>query len=317
MGYIVNTARFIPKTKIVNAELIQFPEKYRRLIEEKAGIKSRYHVTDECTSDLGTGAVNKLLAKTGVDPLRIDALLCATSSPDRLQPATATRIQELTGLKNAFAFDINSVCSGALFALRTADALIKTGLDNVIVVAAEAYSKILNPHDITTYPYFGDGAGAILVSSSGILEIRDFLLYTDGSGADIIQVPAGGTMLPAARVQNEKQFFFHMNGAAVYQFACEKGEQVIKSLMDRNHLVPDMVVTHQANAKIIEEIASRTSLNSKNFYINVNEYANMAAASVVIALDECLEKRGIPKSIFLATFGGGLSWGGCCLIRNN
>src|SRR5215204_2318858 len=120
MSYIHSTSAYLPEKVVKNEDLVQFPERYRNVIAEKAGIFTRRHVTVECTSDVGAGAVGRLLDKSGVSPGAVNALICATSSPDRIQPATATRIQELCGLRQAFAFDINSACSGAVYALRLA-----------------------------------------------------------------------------------------------------------------------------------------------------------------------------------------------------
>lgn len=313
MAYIVETSHYLPENIIENKDLTQFPEKYRHLIGEKAGVMARRHVTEECTSDLGAKAVQKLIEKSGIDPQSVEALICATSSPDRMQPATATRIQELCGLRNAYAFDVNSVCSGGVYALKLASSLIKDGAKNVVVVASEVYSKILNPKDIASFPYFGDGAGAVLVSDTGHYELKDFVLYSDGSGADVIQVPASGSMLHPSEVDNQKKLYFTMLGAEVFKFACSKGSEVIKTLSKRNDVMPNRVVTHQANINIINEIAKRTQLPEEMFFVNLQQYANIAGASSIIALDECLEKNQSEENIFLVVFGGGLSWGGCYL----
>lgn len=317
MAFIVNTAQYLPANEISNHDLTQFPPKYRQLIEEKAGIKTRRHVADECTSDIGALAVKALLHKSGIDPTEIDVLICATSSPDRIQPATATRIQEVCGVKNAYAFDLNSVCSGGIYGLNIASSLIKDGAKNVIVVASEVYSKILNPKDIATFPYFGDGAAAVLLSDHGAYELKDILLFSDGSGCDVIQIPAGGSMLPASAVKKERDYYFSMEGQSVYRFACEKGSKLIELLSKRNEITVDRVITHQANLNIIKEIARRTDISDNKFFINVDKYANTAGASVLIALNEYLESKEAKEEdhIFLVTFGGGLSWGGCYLKK--
>lgn len=319
MAFIVNTAQYLPDNEISNQDLTQFPPKYRQLIEEKAGIKTRRHVTDECTSDIGALAVKELLHKTGMNPAQVDVLICATSSPDRIQPATATRIQEICGLKNACAFDLNSVCSGGIYGLKIASSLIKDGAKNVIVVASEVYSKLLNPKDIATFPYFGDGAAAVLLSDQGAYELKDILLFSDGSGCDVIQVPAGGSMLPASAVKKERDYYFSMEGQRVYRFACEKGSELMELLAKRNEVVADRVITHQANLNIIKEIARRTNISCEKFFINVDKYANTAGASVLIALNEYLESEEVKDEthVFLAAFGGGLSWGGCYLKKEH
>lgn len=318
MSFLIGCSRHLPQKVVDNNDLIQFPEKYRNVIYEKAGVYSRRHVDTECTSDIGASAVKLLIERQGIDVNSVDALICATSSPDRIQPATATRIQELCGLKKAYAFDVNSVCSSGVYAMKLASSLIRDGATNVIVVASEVYSKILNPNELKSYPYFGDGAGTVLISKKkGQYEILDFVLGSDGSGSEVIQVPAGGTMLPGPMVTSEKEFYFKMIGQQVFEFACNKGTEVIEALVERNGVRPDVVIPHQANINIINEIARRTGILSRQFYVNLDRYANTAGASVLIALDEYLEDNQGADHIFLVVFGGGLSWGGCFLKRIN
>ena len=316
MAFVNCTSRYLPSKVIENKDLIQFPEKYRNVIAEKAGVLSRRHVVDECTSDIGAEAVSSLIIQNQIAPESIDVLICATSSPDRIQPATATRIQELCGLNNAYAFDVNSVCSSAVFAMKLASGLIKDGANNVLVVASEVYSKILNPLELRTFPYFGDGAAATLITkNTGSYELVDFVLGSDGSGSEVIHVPAGGTMLPGSKVENPKDFYFKMNGREVYDFACDKGSSLIQMLSERNGILPDIVIPHQANINVIKEIGRRSGFGKDMFFINLDRYANTAGASVLIALDEYLEKNTAPDHVFLIVFGGGLSWGGCYLRR--
>jgi len=316
MPYIRSTARYLPPKVVHNRDLEQFPAQLREMIESKAGVKTRHVAEGECTSDLGAKAVQTLLESAGVVRNEIDCLICATSSPDRMQPATATRIQKLCGLDGLFAFDVNSVCSGTVYALRVASALVQDGLRNVIVVASEVYSKILNANDISTFPYFGDGAGACLVSRTGAYELADFVLYSDGNGCDIIQVPAGGTMLPRSSVKDESDYYFRMMGRKVYEFATQRGTEVLSELSARNGSVPDRVVLHQANVNIVHEIARRSKLPIEKFFLNVDRYANTAGASVLIALDELLEIES-PETIAVCAFGGGLSWGGALLRKKS
>jgi 3-oxoacyl-[acyl-carrier-protein] synthase-3 len=311
VAFLVDVACWLPETVVVNDDFVQFPAQYRAMIAEKAGILARRRVTTECTSDVGAQAVALLLKKTGLDPDAVGALICATSSPDRMQPPTATSIQHACGLSRAFAFDLNAVCSGAVYALRVAAGLVNEGVPNVIVVGAEVYSRILNPKDITTLPYFGDGAGAALVAAEGAYEMREWILGSDGSGADVIQVPGGGTKLPSPLVQREKDHYFTMNGAAVFEFACRQGSAVLRELVQRSGGVPDCVVTHQANVRIIDEIARLSGVPRERFVVNVDRYGNTAAASVLIGLAEHLESGAAPRSIMLVGFGGGLAWAGC------
>jgi 3-oxoacyl-[acyl-carrier-protein] synthase-3 len=314
---ILSTGRYLPESSITNLELKQFSPKMIPFIEQKTGVKARRFASSyQCTSDLGVIAAINCLEKIDFDPLELNTVILCTSSPDRIQPATATRVQDKIGAKNAFAFDINSVCSGAIFGLQVADSLIKAGsARNVLLVAAEVYSRYLNPNDFSTFPYFGDGAGAILLSSTEENEgIIQTLLRTDGSKSECIQVPAGGTMLPFKEINNEKEVYFKMMGREVYEFAVEKGSEVIKEILHEASLNKEdvsYVISHQANINILKEISVRTEVDLNKFIINLDKYGNTAAASVLIGLDELVESGNVKAGdlILLVAFGGGLSWG--------
>jgi 3-oxoacyl-[acyl-carrier-protein] synthase III len=320
---IFATGAYVPDRAVPNEALTQFPASVLPLIREKTGIACRrYAADDQYTSDLGHLASRLCLERARVDATELDAILLATSSPDRVQPATATRIQELLGATRAFAFDVNSVCSGAVFALHMADALVRTGsAGRVLVVAAELYSRsYINPRDFSTCACLGDGAAAVLVGpgrpGSGILGSR---LHTDGSGADLIQVPAGGTMLPSQRVERPQDVFFTMRGPEVQEFASTRGAEVIQELLSAHGLRCEdlaFVVPHQANITVLQSLARRLGIDFSKFVVTLDRYGNTAGASVLIAFDELImsgrAKRG--DLVALVVFGGGLSWG-ATLIR--
>jgi len=250
------TGSYLPTREIRNQDLKQFPASAQALIQEKTGILARrYAADDECTSDLAAQAGRACLLMAGCQPEEVQAIIVATSSPDRMQPSTAARAQHVLGAKNAFAFDVNSVCTGAIYALELGNALVKSGrVTNVLILAAEVYSRILNPSDFSTCPYFGDGAGAALLEASersgGILHT---ILKTDGSGHDVIQVPAGGTMRPYAKMASPKEQYFTMKGREVYDFAVSRGAEVIVELLAALGLSTDEVshvIPHQANINI-------------------------------------------------------------------
>lgn len=318
---VISTGSYLPEREVVNADLKQFPESAIPLIEEKTGIAARRYAADgECTSDLAARAAQKCLAAANFPADRVQALIVATSSPDRMQPATAARTQHLLGLRRSFAFDINSVCSGGLYALEIGSSLLRSGrVDNVLVVAAEMYSRILNPQDFSTWPYFGDGAGAVLLAKTekrcGLVHS---ILRTDGSGHDVIQVPAGGTMLPYGNMESSRQLYFTMRGKEVYQFAVEKGSTVIRELLEAGELSTDdvsYVIPHQANIHILKELARRTSIPFDKFIVNLDRYGNTAGASVLIAFDELRSSRPLRPGdlVVLVAFGGGLSWAAAAL----
>jgi 3-oxoacyl-[acyl-carrier-protein] synthase III len=315
---ILATGSYLPEQIVRNEDFTQFPVKSLLVIEEKTGVRTRrFASSSQCTSDLAGQAGKACLTSAGFDPRQVDAVILATSSPDRLQPATATRVQQLIGTTNAFCFDVNSVCSGAIFALALANSMIKSYFcKTVLVIAAEVYSKILNPADFSTYPYFGDGSGAVLLTAADESKhsIVDAILRTDGAGADVIQIPAGGTMLPYTQLKQQKDIYFKMKGKEVYQFAVEKGSQVIGQLLEDTGTDKDevrWVIPHQANINIINELAERTGIDRDRFYVNLDCHGNTAAASVLIALDELWTQRPLQPNerLVIVAFGGGLSWG--------
>jgi 3-oxoacyl-[acyl-carrier-protein] synthase-3 len=320
---ILATGAYLPERVVPNEALTQFPAATLPMIAEKTGISARrYAAPDQFTSDLGANAARQCLERAGVPALDVDAILLATSSPDRVQPATATRVQNLLGARNAYAFDVNSVCSGALFALNMADAIVRTGgAKRVLVIASELYSRtLLNPRDFATCAVLGDGAGALLVgpgeSGRGILGSR---LHSDGSGADLIQVPAGGTMLPYSKMERAQDQYFLMRGRDVHDFAGTQGVAVVEELLaehgiDRKDVA--FVVPHQANITVLHAIAEKLSMPFSKFAVTLDRYGNTAAASVLIAFDDLITSgRAKPGDlIVLVAFGGGLSWA-ATLIR--
>lgn len=315
---VSSTGSYLPDVVISNEDLVQFSEEARKLVSEKTGVLARRASHDnECTSDLAVRAARACLDKVGYSPKDIDAIIVSTSSPDRMQPATATRVQSLLGAANSFAFDINSVCSGSAFGIALADSMIKSGNHgNVLFIAAEMYSKILNKKDYSTYPYFGDGAGAVLFQSGtdashGVLHS---CLKTDGSKHDTICVPGGGSMLPFEKMASPKQAYFKMKGLDVFSFTIDKGPEIMRQVTGEAGVdLHDIrcFICHQANINIINRIAEIISIPKERFFVNLHRYGNTASASVLIALDEAIAQGNVVKGdlVMLVAFGGGLSWG--------
>lgn len=319
---LLATGSWLPGEGVPNAALTQFPRDRINLIEQKTGIQSRHYASREhSTSDLAIQAALRCLESGGIGAAALDTIILATSTPDRLIPATAPLIQSNLGASNACAFDINSVCSGALFALHVANGLICSGTNRcVLVVAADTYSRFLDPSDFSTRPYFGDGAAAALLVATTDADERGVLgsyLRSDGSGADLIQIPAGGARQPGSLTTNQKDFFFKMNGRAVYDFAVERGTEAVQQALAQAGLKPadlDWLVPHQANKFICEEIARRCGIPADRLVMNIQQKGNTAAASLLIALDDA-RRNGETKvrTICLVAFGGGLSYGAMIL----
>ena len=314
---IFSTGSHLPESVVPNEDLTHFPSSSIKLIAQKIGVLSRRIAPEEeCTSDLAIKAARRCLQKVDFPAERIQGIVLSTSSPDRMQPATATRVQHELGATNAFAFDINSVCSGSTFGICMADALIKSGkFENILFIASEMYSKILYKRDFCTFPLFGDGAGAILfrAGNSG-RGVYHSCLRTDGSRSDAVCVPAGGTMLPFQKMTSPRLAYFKMHGTAVFEFATNQGAEIILQLLEEAGAALqdiDWFICHQANINIIETIADRLSVSREKFVVNVDRYANTASASVLVALDEAISDNIVREGDLVVTsaFGGGLSWG--------
>jgi 3-oxoacyl-[acyl-carrier-protein] synthase-3 len=311
---IHSTGSYLPENIVRNEDLEQFPAAALKLIEQKTGVRERRHAAEgQGTSDLAASAAARCMENSGIDPDELDAIILATSSPDSIQPATGARVQHLLGASNAYAFDINSVCSGSVFAFSMADSMIRSGrAEKVLVVASEVYSRILNREDFSTFPYFGDGAGAVLFVAADRPGIVNSVLHTDGSGADVIMVRAGGSMLPCRDAEEEKDLYFRMDGRKVYEFALEAGPEVVRELLEAEGLGPDdvaRVFSHQANINILKELSSVLKIPFERFSLNLDRYGNTAAASTLIALDADMGDLGPGDRLVFVAFGGGLSWG--------
>ncbi len=320
-SYIVSTGSALPEKKVLNEELLQFPKASLPLIKAKTGVESRYRCSDdERTSTLALKAAKKCIEKIGFDVSKIDAVVLASSTADRSIPATAAKVANELGAHNAFAFDVNSVCSGSVFLLEVGRSLLESGAaKNVILIAADAYSKILDPTNFSTFPYFGDGAGAVLLSSetSGI-QVLGAILKTDGSGYETVTVKAGMGEIPISKIQDNKDIYFKMDGRAVFEFAVTKGSEIIDSVIEKFDVKKSdisVVIPHQANINIVNSLSEKTGIDRAKFFTNLQRVGNTASASVLLALDEYLSSASPVKNSFgvLASFGGGLSWAGAIL----
>jgi 3-oxoacyl-[acyl-carrier-protein] synthase-3 len=314
---IRSTGSYLPEKVVLNDELTQFPVESLPRIAMKTGVLSRRIAPEEsCTSDLAIKAGLNCLEKANFPVEQVQGIILSTSSPDRVQPPTATRTQAGLGAPGAFAFDINSVCAGSSYGICLADSMIRSGrFDNLLFIAAEMYSKILNPNDFSTLPYFGDGAAAILfVSGNGDKGVQHSCLGSDGHLWDTVGVFGGGTMIPFNRLTNPNAIYLKMNGRAVYEFAMKRGTEVLARLAEETGISLDEVdcfICHQANINILKGISSTLNIPFEKFYVNLDRYGNTASASVIIALDEAIGSNMIREGSLVATvaFGGGLNYG--------
>lgn len=315
---IVGIGTAIPEKILTNDDLTKMVDTSDEWIRSRTGICQR-RIADKntATSDLCVLAAEKALEDAGITAEELDLIIVATFSPDMLIPSTACIVQDRIGAKNAGAFDLSAGCSGFLYGLATGSQFVASGAyDTVLVIGADTLSKFLDWEDRSTCILFGDGAGAVVLKSSppntGILS---FYLGSDGSGADLLKMPAGGSRLPASQETiKERQHYIRMNGKEVFKFAVKvMGEASIKALekcgLTKENI--DFLIPHQANYRIIDAAVKRLNLPPDKVYVNLDRYGNTSSASVPVALEEALKEGKIKKGdiVVLVAFGGGLSWG--------
>lgn len=316
---ILATGGRVPHRVVKNSFFEYLVEGADEWIHSRTGIRERrFAAENEATSDLAGAAAQQALDSGGVDPLSIDCIIVSTSTPDMILPPTACMVQKMIGAENAFAFDMNAVCSGFVFGVEAADNFIRSGkYRRILVIGADAYSKILDFQDKTTCPLFGDGAGALILEATdeerGVLQS---FVMSDGSRWEMIQVPSSGSRKPiTAETIALRENTFKMAGRSVFTFATDMIPRVIEQLTAKAGISPrdlDYVIPHQANSRIIDLISRKTGIEPDRFLLNLDRFGNTAAASVALALDENLRNGVIREGslLLMMGFGGGLSWGG-------
>ena len=315
---IVGLGSHVPSKVMTNEDWAGLVETSDEWITTKTGIKERRIADpDVCTSDLAVIASQQAIEEAGLSPDDIDMLILATSSPDVPLSSTAGITQHKLGCSNAAAFDINAVCAGWVHALDVGSRYAGTrDYSNVLVVGSEVYSRILNWEDRGTCVLFGDGAGAAVLSEVG--EGRGMLgswMMSDGSGSDVIEIPAGGvrTPIPSSGFDEGDQYF-QMDGRAVWRFAIEAFPQAVRGVLERigrDLSEVDLIIPHQANLRIVEAGMENLGLPMDKTFTNLQRYGNTAGASVPIALREAVDDGLVNRGdrIVTAAFGGGLAWG--------
>ncbi len=315
---ILGIGSYVPETVVTNFDLEKTMDTSDKWIVERTGIRERRIVKKgEATSDLATKAAERALADAGVSAEEIDLIIVGTVTPDMIFPSVACLVQENLKAVNAAAFDLTAVCSGFIYGLVTGSSFIKAGTyKKVLVIGAEALSAITDWTDRNTAIIFGDGAGAVVLGETspgyGILGVD---LGADGTGGDLLKVPAGGSRMPtSAETIMQGSHFIHMDGNEVFKFAIKiMGETVNKALENAKLSAAEVtyLVPHQANLRIIQSAAKRLGLAMDKVVVNVDKYGNTSAASIPIALDEGVKSGRIKNGdvIALVGFGGGLTWG--------
>ncbi|MEQ9426312.1 MAG: beta-ketoacyl-ACP synthase III [Cyclobacteriaceae bacterium] len=308
---------YVPDYVLTNKELETIVDTTDEWITSRTGIKERHILKgeDQGTSVIGIAAVNGLLEKTNTDPMEIDLLICATTTPDMLFPATANIITKAVGANNSFSYDIQAACSGFIYALTTASQFIETGkYKKVVVVGADKMSSIIDYSDRTTCIIFGDGGGAVLLEpTEDEVGIQDSLLRSDGGGEQFLHMKAGGSRRPATKETVEsRQHYVFQEGSAVFKFAVTNMADISYQIMERNGLSGDDIawlVPHQANKRIIDATARRMNIGDDKVMLNIHKYGNTTSGTIPLCLWDYENQLKKGDNIILAAFGGGFTWG--------
>lgn len=315
---IKGVGAYTPPRVLTNADLSKMVETTDEWIRSRTGIRERRIAgEDETTSDMAAKAAAEAMADAGLAPEDIELIVVGTVTPDMPFPNTACFVQQKLGLGKIPAFDLEAACSGFIYTMEVARALmLARGYKNAIVIGAEKLSSITNWDDRTTCVLFGDGAGAAVLSlvdqpEVGILQS---LLGADGSATDILCVPGGGSASPSSVETIERSMhFIHMQGREVYKHAVRVMCQSAQDILEASGITADevsLVIPHQANNRIIEALAQRLGIGMERFKINLDRYGNTSAASIPIALAESVRNGRIHSGdyVLMVAFGGGLTW---------
>lgn len=323
--YISGLGNYLPSKIVKNQWFEERLETTDEWIQKKVGIKER-RMADftETTSDLALNASLAAIKDAKLKAKDIELIVLATSSPDMIQPPTASILQGKLKATNAAAYDIGAVCAGFPFAINTAFAMQKTfNYKHVLVVAAETYSRILDYNDRSTCVFFGDGAGAVVLSKDDTKEgIIDGFMMSEGDKSEVIQFQGGAAKYPTSyKTINDNLHRFEMDGKKVWDFAIRVLPFATNRVLEQNDLTVkdlDFIIFHQANINIIKNGLESLNMNISKTHITIEKYANTSGASIPITLVDAYKRNLLKKGdlIALVGFGGGLSYGSTLLRWN-
>ena len=307
---------------MTNKDFERIVETSDEWILSRTGIRER-HVVDKgvATSDLAAEAAKIVLARRGVDPQEIEAIIVATVTPDMLFPSTACLVQNKLGIKSVWGFDLSAACSAFVYALQTGAQFVMAGTHKkVLVIGADVMSSILDYTDRATCILFGDGAGAVILEPSEDGEgIIDFHHEVDGSGGCSLYMPGGGSLHPATHeTVDKKMHFVHQDGQAVFKYAVRKMGEACEKVLARNGVSAadiDCFIPHQANQRIINATAERVGLKPESVIINIDRYGNTTAGTIPLAMQTAVEEGRLKKGdlVLLASVGAGFTVGATLL----
>ena len=305
---LISIAAYAPPEILTNFDLEKMVETSDEWIVKRTGISQRRIAQDEDTSDLGTKAAQIALERANLTAKDIDAVICATISPDHFcMPSTACKIAKNLGINAITAFDISAACTGFIYLLELAKSLIESGSKkNVLIIGAEKLNKIVDWTDRTTCILFGDGAGAAVVSAGEENEIIDVHTAADGNYANLLITPGG----------DEK--FIKMSGNEVFKIAVQTLTKDVVDILEKNQIPSDKIdlfIPHQANLRIIEAVKQRLNFINEQCVVTVGKYGNTSSASIPMAMNDAYEAGRLKKGdlLLLDAFGGGFTWGSALL----
>jgi 3-oxoacyl-[acyl-carrier-protein] synthase-3 len=314
---ITSLGAYLPEYKLTNQVLEGMVDTTDEWITTRTGIKERRILREKGkgVSFMGIAAAREAIEKRGIDPKEIEVVIFCTVTPDMPVASSAAFVATEIGATNAFGYDLQAACSGFLFGLTTASQYIESGrFKNVLVVAGDKMSSIIDYQDRTTCVIFGDGCGAVLLEASEDENgLQDAILRSDGKGREFLHIKAGGSMYPPTKETVELgHHFVHQEGQQVFKFAVTNMAEVSAQIMDRNNLSSDDVqwlVPHQANKRIIDATAKRMGLPSEKVMLNIHRYGNTTNGTLPLCLYDYQKQLRKGDNIIFAAFGGGFTWG--------
>lgn len=315
---VLGTGSALPAQVMTNDDLSKIVDTSDEWIAQRTGIRERrVSLPEETSSTLGAEAVRRALFDSGVDPLSVDLIVMATTTPDYPWPSAACLVQNAVGAKNAGAFDLSAACAGFTYALSVGSAMIVAGsAKRVVVVGSDTLTKQVDWNDRTTCILFGDGAGAVVLEAQeGERGVIESALFADGAGAVHLGVEAGGGRYPKGKAYSEgRRETIHMAGREVYRFGVHAMPDACEKLLAKTGYTVDDVdlfVPHQANVRMIDSAAERLGLPKEKVVVNLEKYGNTSGGSIPLALDEAARTGRLQPGMLVVTvgFGGGLAWG--------
>jgi 3-oxoacyl-[acyl-carrier-protein] synthase III len=317
--YLKSVAHYVPPKRLSNEALSEMVDTNDEWIFSRTGIKERAIAEKGVgASDLGTKASELALSNANMEASDLDAILCATCTPDKTIPGAATLIQHKLGIQGVMALDLNAACSGFIYGMDVAEGLLSSGrYKNILLSSTEKFSSVVNYKDRSTCILFGDGAGSVILSSEpGGAKLKSINTGANGSLSHLLHRPAGGSLNPLQEDPNHEDFFIQMEGKEVFKHAVRSmGDSVIKSIQEagwsENEI--DWLIPHQANKRLIKAAADRIGLDENKVLVNIEKYGNMSAASIPVVMSEFQNRFKKGDKILCVAFGAGFTWGGLAL----